>query len=169
MKKIILILSFLFMGFTTFAGKVVVIEVNKSDAGWQGILNLYGRVTTTHVGCVNGIAQVRVDCFGSGWIPCRAASGIMSMNCDNTIEIPDNPILIDAINALIALSEEAAERKQCTGSASKKVAVVDRSTGSQMYFIKAEWKYDTKNAKNGKITITISIPDKNNNGNDRIF
>ena len=159
MKRIILILCLCMAVFTSFGKKVVVIEVNKEGSSWQNLFNCYQRVTTTYLGENNGVTQVSLDCEGGGFNWCRASREIGS-TCYSAPnhDLLSNPTVIRAINSLIETSEQQIQKSGYRGTASKKVAISD-GRKSTLYFIKANWQYNSRNCSEGRIIITIETDD----------
>lgn len=171
MKRMLIILCLCLVAFTSFGKKVVVIEVHKDGTGWQNFFNCYQRVTTTYQGTQDGVTYASLDCLGSGYNWCRASNQIGGN--DNSVggfgvsKLMSNNQVIDAVNALIAASETSVKTGASKGTSSKKVAIVENSK-SQLYFIRAEWKYDTKNATKATMVITIEMDESNMLGTTRL-
>ncbi len=156
-----MILCLCLVAMTCFGKKVLVVEVNKSGEAWQNLFNCYQRVTTSFVGCENGVNMATLDCYGPGYNFCRASREIGASDCGALGgTLLSHAGVLNAINALIATSETAANRGRYSGLATQKVSVSD-GTKSQLYFVKAEWRYDSKDLHQGTLTITIETDDSN--------
>lgn len=161
MKKLFLLLGLCLMAFTTFGTRIVVIEVNKNGpSGWQNLFNCYNRVSTTFQGCEDNTIYVTLDCSGAGYNWCRASRQIGSPDCSNYSHLIQNQGIIDAVNVLIENSEHVCESGKTRGSATQKVAVVNQGR-TELYFVKATWNYNRRDATQGTLTITIETDDSN--------
>ena len=164
MKRFLLILALGLMLFPSFGKKVVVLEVTKEGDGWQNLFNCYREVTTTYVGEQNGVPCATLTCLGAGYTWCRASRQIGEMSfggsTDEVHVVLGNEQIINAINSLIEESETAYARQTRTTSASKKVAVCSRNK-TTLYYVKANWSYNTTRGgqPTAKITITIEVDD----------
>lgn len=162
MKKIFLILGLCTMMIAPISAKdIVVLKVTKTGDGWQNLFNLYGTVTTTYLYNQGSTRYVNLDCEGSGFNWCRASRNIGEYSTGGVDEdnILSNAQFVQAINDLIEASERAyASKGQLNGSKTLKIAV-RRSDKSQLYFVKADWRYRTGDNPEAKITITISTDD----------
>lgn len=165
MRRFLLILAMGLMLLPSFGRKVIVLEVTKEGDGWQNLFNLYREVTTTYVGNQNGVPCVNLSCTGAGYSWCRASREIGEMNYgmsnNDANNILSNEQIINAINSLIEASETAYAQNSRATSSSKKVAV-QNGNKTTLYFIKASWRYDVREAhKEAKIVITIEVDDGN--------
>lgn len=163
MKRFLLILALGLMLFPSFGKKVIVIEVTKEGDGWQNLFNCYREVTTTYVGEQNGVPCATLNCLGAGYTWCRASRQIGEMsfggNTDEVQSVLGNEQIINAINSLIEESETAYKQRTRVTSASRKVAVCNRSK-TALYFVKANWSYVTRSGQpSAKIVITIEVDD----------
>ena len=158
MKKLLLILAFCIVTFTSFAGKIVVVEVNKSGSTWHNLFNCYGDVTTSIQRIENDITYVTVSCTGSGFNFCRASRQVGTIGSINSSSILGNAGIIDAINTLIEASETSTKKGTNRGTATKKVAIRNQGK-TELYFVKASWNYNSQNPSQGRMTITIETDD----------
>lgn len=157
MKKLIIILCLCLSVFTSFAGRVVVVEVNKDGTGWQNLFNCYQRVTTVMVECGDDVTFVNLNCEGAGYNWCRASRSIGSLGA---AEVVENARIIAAVDDLIAISETSAQSGVLRGTASKKVAVA-KGPKTDLYLINTTWQYEAKDLSKAKITITVDLDDSN--------
>jgi hypothetical protein len=114
MKKFLLFIGLTAFTFGAFAEKVPSVIVNKSQGGWQAILNMYNYVIYTPASVNNnGVGQL--DCVGAGYSACRVP------NC-NSLNVYDGNTLspvteagklqafVTAINDVINQFEAAHEQ-----------------------------------------------------------
>lgn len=157
MKKLIIILCLCLSVFTSFAGRVVVVEVTKDGTGWQNLFNCYQRVTTELISSGDNITYVNLNCLGAGYNWCRASRSIGSLGHVDAVE---NQQIVAAIDALIAISETSAQSGVLRGTSSKKVGVT-KGGKTELYLINATWQYQAKDLSKARITITIDLDDSN--------
>ncbi len=162
MKKLLFILCFCALALTSFGKKVVVIEVNKEGTGWQNFFNCYERVSTTFHGIENGTTYVTLDCLGNGFNFCRASRevGEITSGAVSETNVLRIPAVVDAINVLIASSENVCKKGSLIGSESQKIAVRTNNK-SQVYFVRATWNYKKGDYTKGSLVITIEEDDSN--------
>lgn len=163
MKKLLFFLCICALALTSFGKKVVVIEVNKEGTGWQNFFNCYERVSTTFQGLENGTTYVTLDCLGNGFNYCRASREIGEISSAPTISVIDvmrTPAVIDAVNNMIAASENVCKKGTMRGSNSQKISVKTVNS-SKLYFVKATWDYKQGDPTKGSIIITIEEDDSN--------
>lgn len=157
MKKLIIILCLCLSVFTSFAGKVVVVEVTKQGTGWQNLFNCYARVTTSLIESEDDVNYVSLLCDGAGYNWCRASRAIGSLPQGGAVVIDP---LVNAVDAMIAFSETSAQSGVLRGSSSKKIAVPSKE-GTKLYLINATWQYDAKDLSKARITINIDLDESN--------
>lgn len=145
----------------TFGKKVVVLEVSKEGNAWQNFFNCYNRVVTSLDYTVGDVSYVTLDCTGAGYNWCRASReiGATYVNLEGN-DILGNAQIISSINSLLNISELAAQSGSTQGTSSQKVCILNGSQ-TQIYFVKAVWRYDPKNLSKGNVTITIETDDSN--------
>ena len=159
MKKLLLILSVCLMGVSLYAeGDQPLVIVHKSNGGYWAWLNLYNDIM--YVPSEDGIQPAMLECSGAGFSSCRVPrQTILHANYPthpNNVDL--NGMITDAINEIIAKSEENGQRGVLQGSNCKKIAVRNCTRGGMdTYFIQGAWKYNSRGE--GYIKIYISQSD----------
>ncbi len=145
MKKLLLILSVCLMGLSVYAeGDKPIVIIHKSNGGYWAWLNLYNDIM--YVPSEDGVQPAMLECTGAGFSACRVPrqnSFMVVNNPGHQNGINFDSMITDAINEIIAKSEENGQRGSLQGSTTKKVAVRNATRGGfDTYFIQGAWKYN---------------------------
>ena len=145
MKKLLLILSVCLMGLSVYAeGDRPIVIIHKSNGGYWAWLNLYNDILYTP--SEDGIQPAMLECTGAGWSACRVPRQNTFMVVNNTGQqnnLNFGNMISDAINEIIAKSEENGQRGALQGSTCKKIAVRNATRGGfDTYFIHGAWRYN---------------------------
>lgn len=120
-------------------------------------MNLYNDIM--YVPSEDGIQPAMLECSGAGFSSCRVPRlTILHTNYPvNPNNVDLNGMFADAINEIIAKSEENGQRGALQGSTSKKIAVRSSTRGGMdTYFIQGAWKYNARGEGYLKIYISQS-------------
>lgn len=146
MKKLLLILSVCLMGLSVYAeGDKPIVIIHKSNGGYWAWLNLYNDIM--YIPSEDGIQPAMLECTGAGFSACRVPrqnSFMVVNNPGHQNGINFDSMITDAINEIIAKSEENGTRGSLQGTASKQIAVRNntRGGGFKTYVVKGVWKYN---------------------------
>lgn len=157
MKKLLFILSVCSIGFGAYAeGDKPIVIIHKTNGGYWAWLNLYNDILYTP--SLDELTPATLDCSGAGWSACRVPrQSTYTMNCAGLQGSSISPMIADAINEIIAKSEERGSRGTLHGSASKTIATRGSSgNGYDTYVVQGEWKYNTYGEGEIKIYLTQS-------------
>ena len=158
MKKLLLILSVCLMGLSVYAeGDKPIVIIHKSNGGYWAWLNLYNDILYTP--SEDGVQPATLECTGAGWSSCRVPrqNTFMINNSGHQSGTNFDLLISDAINEIIAKSEENGQRGSLQGSTCKKIAVRNATRGGfDTYFIQGAWTYNAYGEGYLKIYITRS-------------
>ncbi len=157
MKKLLLLATVCLMGFGLYAeSEQPIVIIHKSNGGWWAWLNLYNEIVYTPQ--LDELTPATLDCMGAGFSSCRVPRQNTYMLSDlggSSCNINISPLINDAINEIIAKSEDYGTRGTLRGTASKKIAVRsnNRDGGMETFVVKGSWSYNAY----GEGTMKISI------------
>lgn len=143
MKKLLFLLSVCLIGFSVYAeGDKPIVIIHKTNGGYWAWLNLYNDILYTP--SMEENTPATLDCSGAGWSACRVPrQNTYTMNCAGQVPSAIAPLISDAINEILAKSEERGSRGSLRGSASKTIALRGNSNnGYDTYVVQGEWKYN---------------------------
>ena len=146
MKRFLLIATVCLMGFSLYAtGDKPIVIIHKSNGGWWAWLNLYNEILYTP--SLDEETPATLDCMGAGFSSCRVPrqnSFMLNNIGGSSTGVDISPLVCDAINEIIAKSEENGTRGSLQGTASKQIAVRNntRGGGFKTYVVKGVWKYN---------------------------
>ena len=147
MKKLLLIATVCMLSLSLYAeNEKPFVIIHKSNGGWWAWLNLYNEIVYTP--SVDEFTPAMLDCTGAGFSACRVPKQNLFSTNNPYARIPSgidlSPLICDAINEIIAKSEETGARGIRQGSASKQIAVRNNSRGGSLdtYVVKGVWSYN---------------------------
>lgn len=163
MKKIFLLLGLSMLTICTWAKEVPSVIVHKANGAYWAWLNLYNEILYTPAG--EDGTPARLDCTGSGFSACRVPNvnnlNYSTTQADNRRKTPttaEQQAFANAINEILAYSEQMGEQGHRAGSTSKTVAIPSGTRGlNKVFHIKATWNYNQR----GEGDISIYITENN--------